>query len=275
MRRALAVLIVPLALAAGPATASAESRVGVDRNTFIRVALEGKALTVSLTPRRLRDHRRGEDPIQGKRVQVGCGTRFRFRRGTVVLASARWPSAAESARFAFARDISRRARWCAVETPGGADHAAVSFIRPERPRFIAKGRGPGGEWWRMAGGRGDFLQPCLVARFRMEAGEQCFDAFAEREAGLGFAVTIPTCESDVFVYGVTSLATARVRVRARGAPPVEVATRPRPNGSRVQARFFMAALPRGSVVQGLAGLDADGATVGRSRSPEGSSEPDC
>ena len=269
MRRAFALLIAAAVLAAGAPAASAETRVAVDRNAGIRFTLEGKALTLSLTGRRERS------TVPGNRVKVACATSFRRLRAGLVLASARWPSGAESARFLFGRDISGRAKWCVLEDMDGSDHATAGFIRRERARFIAKGRGPSGEWWRLAGGRGDRLQPCLVARFRLAADGHCFEGFAEREAGLAYAASIPTCESDVFVFGVTSLATARVRVRVRGAPAVEVTTFRRPAGSRVRARFFMVALPYGSVVQGLSALGAGGTTVGRTREPDGSSETDC
>ena len=269
MRRAFALLIAPAVLAAGAPAASAETRVAVDRNAGIRFTLEGKALTLSLIGRRERS------TVPGNRVKVGCAGSFRRLGAGLVLASARWPTGAKSARFLFGRDISARAKWCALEDMDGSDHATVSFIRPERARFIAKGRGPGGEWWRLAGGRGDRLQPCLVVRFRLGGGEYCFDGFAEREAGLGFATSFQTCEGDLFVFGVTSLATARVRVGARGAPAVEVATLPRPARSRVRARFFMAVLPQGSVVRGVRALDEDGTTVGRTRERDGASEVDC
>ena len=115
----------------------------------------------------------------------------------------------------------------------------------------------------------------MSVRFRLEGGEFCFDEFAGRGARLGVATSLPTCDGDLFVFGVTGRTAARVRVRVRGAAPVEVSTHRAPAGSRVRARYFMAVLPRDSVLRGVRALDAAGMPIGRARLPGSGSEVDC
>ena len=206
-RRALAAPVTLAIVGACAPAASAATRVRVDRDNGVRFTLDGKALTVTFLQARRKD-------IEGKRVRVACGTSFGRPRKNVVIVNDRWPARALSATFAFRRDISRRAKWCVLEHRDGLNVTALaSFIPQERTGFVAKGRGPAGEWWRIAGRRGQIEEPCVSVRFRLEGGEYCFDEFAGRPARLGVATSLPTCDGDLFVFGVTGRTAARVRVQ--------------------------------------------------------------
>jgi hypothetical protein len=250
-----------------PAAALAAVKSEFSRSGGMRLTLDDRTLTAELveTPRY---HRfpPTEELLFGKRVTGACGTTFRYAPKSYVFNRRVWPEDARSVTFGFARDLSRRVKWCLVDGADGADVAFVSFVDAEPSRHVAKGRGPSGEWWRLRGWRGETLQPCLMLRHGPDpsyGAGRCFDGLAEREATLGAEVF--TEGPDVYVVGVVAREAEAVRVRVADGSIHVAALYPRAPESRVRAQFFVLALPRESVVAGVRAVARDGRTIARRR----------
>jgi hypothetical protein len=234
-------LLLSLALVT-PGTAAAARKTGADPDVRVRMALVGQTLTVDIAPGAAPPDRSLVRMVAGRRLDFVCGTSFRSRRGLIHMVRT-WPRGRDRFSVMFMRDLSRRARWCLVER-GGGDIAFVSFLRAERPRVLAKGRGATGDWWRVSGWRGRQDEPCVGLRIREgPTSHQCFDHDAAREATLGVLVAKLRCPGETFVYGATSRAAAAVHVRIADGTTVAARLLPRPTRSRVRARFFLAVLP--------------------------------
>ena len=261
----LAVIALATFALALPASSGAAVRSELDRSAGLRLTLNGATLTAEIvrTPRFTRSPTT-EEHLYGKRVLGACSTSFRPVRRSAVFTRRLWPAGARELTFGFRRDLSRRVRWCLLEDAGGGDIAFVSFVDREPARVVAKGRGPSGEWWRLAAWRGEKMQPCM--RLRTGAASPtaylpCFDDFAERETTL--AVEHQTL-ADRFVYGSVGRSAVAVRVRLADGSIQLAKLHDRPRGSRVRARFFMLVLPKeGSPVVGVRAVDGMGRTVGR------------
>jgi hypothetical protein len=208
-----------------------------------------------------------EEQLYGKRVFGGCGTTFRRTRKGLVFMRRVWPDGARTVTFGFARDISRRVKWCLIDGEDHADVAFVSFIDREPARFLAKGRGPSGEWWRFRAWRGERLEPCIELRDGADPearSSRCFDDMAEREATLEADLFVAPA-TDTYVAGPVSRSASQVRVRLADETVHAAKLYPRPRGSRVRAQFYVLALPAGTEIAGVRGVDAQGRTVGRER----------
>jgi hypothetical protein len=232
----------------------------------VRLTLDGRTLTAEIveTPH---VHRipTVEKKTYGKRVGGACGTTFRPVRKALVFQRRLWPVGARSLTFDFRRDISRRVKWCLVDGEDGADVAFVSFVDREPARFLAKGRGPFGEWWRAAAWRGERLEPCLSLRDGADPHSRsgrCFDELAEHEATLD-ADLFYSSDTDMYVVGAVGRSATKVRVRLADGTVQLAKLYRRPRGSQVLAQFFVLALPAGTEPAGVRGVDAKGRTVGR------------
>ena len=115
-------LTIMSALSATPADAAI--RRGTDRDASMRFVLDGRVLNVRLLANASAADRRR---VQGRRIRAACGTDFNFSRGVRVRQTRTWGSERTRLRFTFARDISRRARWCLLEYPRGGDVAFVNL----------------------------------------------------------------------------------------------------------------------------------------------------
>jgi hypothetical protein len=254
VRRALpvlAALTVSLAVAA-PSGAAVKS--GVDRHGGMRLTLAGRVLTVAIV------HPRARNEVFGRRVVAVCSPLFLPRRRDVVVVRAVWPDGARRVRFRFGRDVSARAKWCVLEHRGGEDIAAVGFIRREPPRFVAKGRGPAGDWWRLAGWRSWLGEPCALLRSRRWGARACFERFADHPITLA-AEKLAPCDQDVIVFGVVSSAAATVRVSTRDGASADATLYERPARSRVRGRYFVATLPEHAEPTTVESLDAEGRSL--------------
>jgi len=261
---ALLMSAVVAATLAPSADAAVKSKVNYD----VRLTLEGRELTAKILDR---PNRTRIPPIRrelfGKRTRAACGTSFRRpRRSNLVTTVHRWPSGATSVSFHFDRDLSRRAKWCLIESAGpdgGADLAFVSFLRGEPGRLLGKGRGPSGRWWRLSGRRSARLEPCTSLRTVDGAFGQCFSDDAETEAKLAVVVYRPSCQADTFVYGATARSVKSVNLTLTNGTSVEATLYRRPLGSRVRAQYYLAVLPGFTPVSAVEARDADGRLVGR------------
>ena len=119
----LAACVLAVLLVSTPASEAATRR-ATDQEADIRFTLERRVLTVRVLPRASRKVRR---ELYGKRIRAVCGTRFAFSEGVKVRHTRLWPRGRSRLRYRFARDISRRAKWCLLEHPRGGDVAFVSF----------------------------------------------------------------------------------------------------------------------------------------------------
>jgi hypothetical protein len=166
--------------------------------------------------------------------------------------------------FRFRRDLSRRVRWCLLESEDFSDVAFVSFIDAEPARFVAKGRGPSGEWWRLAAWRGEQMEPCVRLRTGADgelSSRPCFGELADQEATLSVEYAV---RGDRFVYGAVGRSATAVRVRLADGSIELAELHSRPRGSRARAAYFVLALPReGPAPAGVRAVDAAGRTVGR------------
>ena len=127
--RAFAILLtacVAISVLAAAPVAGAATRRATDPEARVRFTLDGRLLTVRVLPRAPRRVRR---ELFGKRIRAVCGTRFPFTAGGKVRRTRRWPAGRRRLRYRFARNISRRVRWCLVEHPRGGDVAVVIFAR--------------------------------------------------------------------------------------------------------------------------------------------------
>ena len=228
----------------------------------MRLTLDGRVLTAEIvkTPRFHRDPTT-EEHLVGKRVHAICSPRFRPSRRHVLIRAQRWPAGASSMSFVFGRDISRRAKWCLIEQDAH-DVAFVSFTPREPVRFVGKGRGPSGDWWRMAGRRGVFAEPCAYLRIRGWGTSPCFMEFSERPITLGVE-EFGVCGRDLFVLGVVSRRAASVRVVTAAGEVIEAKRYDPADGSRVRGRYFVAALAEDTLLSRVESLDADGNTLAR------------
>jgi hypothetical protein len=267
---ALALATVGLAL---PGAAGAAEKSGVDRGAGVKLTLAGRTLTAQLhRPGRIRVVPDSTEPaLFGERILGACGSTVRSTKRGVVWRERVWPDGARSAVFRFARDISRRAKWCLIEHDG-ADIAFVSFIGRDRIRLVGKGRGPSGAWWRLGGGSGPLAEPCALLRIRGLSTWTCYDQFRGRPVTLGAEHWAP-CGGDTYTFGVAAARTAAVRLTLADGGAADANVFDPAPGSRVRARFFAAALPEGTRVREAIALDATGTRLGRRRLPQFPSAP--
>lgn len=241
----------------------------MDRGEGVRLTLDGTRLTATVIPRA--NHRRTPpllSELSGKRIRVGCSTSFRPRRSKPVLRIERWPKGATSASFDLKRDISRRARWCLIESTGkhgGGDLAFVSFLHGEPKRLLAKGRGPSGERWRLSAWRSDRLEPCVRLRVADLGADRCFSDYAEIEAELAVGLLTPSCPGDTFVLGATARSAATVTSTLEDGTTANAALYSRPIGSRARARYYLIVLPGLASVVSVEARDGSGRVIGRER----------
>ncbi|MEX1141808.1 MAG: hypothetical protein WD399_01625 [Thermoleophilaceae bacterium] len=261
-------VVVTLGMLAGAPVAESAVRVKTDRGSGVRFLLEGKRLTVSILDRR---NHQVEPPVieqvSGKRVRVACGTRFQYSQGVIVKTRRRWPKGETAAQFRFGRNVSHRARWCVIEAGESArDVAAISFIRREPARLLARGRTDRGERWRLVGWRGSRLQPCMHLAHGDGAFTICLDDPAEREAKLETVLNVLGCRRprQRFLMGVAPRSTATVDVVLDDAV-VSGRVLPRPSGSRVRAKYVLAVLPGDAKIRRVVARDSEGLVVARER----------
>jgi ribosomal protein L32 len=176
------------AVGAEPVQAAVKSE--LDRRSEVRFTLEGKRLTVTTVDLpNVQQNPSTHGSLLGHRIDAVCGTRFQSSRKTRVVDARWWPKGATAMTFHFDRDISRRARWCVIESrgkDGGGDLAYVSFLRAGPKRPLDTGRSPSGEQWRLVTWRSAELGPCVRLGFPRAGGiGSCFNEFAEIEAELG------------------------------------------------------------------------------------------
>ena len=162
---------------------------------------------------------------------------------------------------------SASAKWCLIEHRA-ADVAIAWFIKREPARFIAKGRGPGGDWWRLAGWRGRFAEPCALVRSREWGGAPCFGQFADRPVTLA-AEQLAPCGRDVIVFGVVSRAAGVVRVTTADGTTADASLYDPHAGSKVDARYFVATFAEGTEVTGFESFDANGRSLRKRSGPNG------
>lgn len=242
---AVAVILVAL-----PATSGAAVRSATDRDAGVRLTLKGRVLTATLL------NRTSEEKLFGKRIRAACSGTLRFSRRSVVIRRRVWPAHSARVSFAFRRDISRRAKWCLIEH-GRGDVAVAWFVRRERVRFVAKGRGPSGDWWRLGGSAGRYGEPCALLRIRDWSTRPCFFEFFTRRATLGARAFAP-CDEDVHVFGVATRRWERARVLLTGGGAIDAALYEPPRRSEVRERYFAAVLPQGTEVAAVEVIDASG-----------------
>jgi hypothetical protein len=232
----------------------------------MRLTLDGRALTAEIvrTPQFQRNPTT-EEQLYGKRIDAVCSSSFFRPRSHSVVRTRLWPVGARRLSFRFRRDISARVKWCLIEHDA-SDIAVVSFIEREPMRFIGKGRGPSGEWWRLAGRRGRFAEPCALLRIRGWGTQPCFQAFSDRPVTLGASEFSVCGRRDVFVVGVVSRRAASVRVVTAAGETFEAKLFAPASGSRVRARYFVAALPEVTPTR-VESLDAGGSILARRSLP--------
>jgi hypothetical protein len=267
------------ALTVAPSVDAAE-RTKVDREHEVRFNLNGKRLSL-----RIVDLPRYEQspPISsellGKRVLVGCGSRFRSApRKSYVARRVRWPADSRTVSVDFRRDISSRARWCLIEATGrwrGGDIASVSFVTREPKRLLAKGRGPSGEWWRVSAWRGDQLEPCLGVGVAGGGFNGCFRDDSDAEARLSVMITAPSCPGDTLVLGPVARSAASVTVALKDGTAVDAILHRRPRGSRVRAKYYLAVIPGVALVHHVEARDAAGRRIARKGLPNGFAGDPC
>ena len=260
-------LVVVLVL---PASAAGAVKTGLDRHAGMRLTLDGRVLTAKIA------NARGgapdlEEQLYGKRIDAVCSSSFFRPRSHSVVRTRLWPVGARRLSFRFRRDISDRVKWCLIENHG-VDVAAVTYIRPEPIRFVGKGRGPSGAWWRLGGGRGVLGEPCALLRTERAPARWCFPEFAERRVTLGVQQW-PACAEDGYVLGVVTAAAATVRLRLSDGTTAVARLYDPPRASRVRARYFIAALAGTTIVRSVQALDSAGAVLATRRASEDSEQP--
>jgi hypothetical protein len=262
VRPAVAALLALGVALATPTAGAAAVKTGFDRHGGLRLTLDGRVLTATIV------RQRAEEDLFGKRIDAVCSSTSPLTRRGLVIRTRLWPEGASRLRFRFKRDVSRNAKWCLIEHRA-RDVAVVWFIRREPARFIAKGRGPGGDWWRLAGWRGLLAEPCALVRSREWGARPCFAQFADRPVTLA-AERLGPCGQDLIVFGVVSRLAASVRLTTSAGAIVEAQLFERPAGSRVRARYFVAALAEGTEITGVESFDAAGARLRRVSANAGS-----
>jgi hypothetical protein len=239
------------------ASSSADVRRGFDPDSGIRFTLNGDTLKATIM------RAEAQERVFGKRIDAACATTWRpgpNRRA--VMASAVWPEGARSARFVFERDISKTARGCLLED-GGADVAGVDFPASARPSFVAKGRSPHGQWWRLAAWRDRRGAPCYLVRFQHARARTC----SSPGAILSLVLEVPRCPGDRFVAGIAAPRTSKVTVRLMNGRRVGAAIYEPPEGSGVKQRPFLVALSGAPRVRSVTAVDAAGRRVARHSLP--------
>jgi hypothetical protein len=255
-------LVVALVL---PASAVGAVKTGLDRHAGMRLTLDGRVLTAEIANPRGGDLDL-EEQLHGKRIDAVCSSSFFRPRTHSVVRRRLWPVGERRLSFRFRRDISDRAKWCLIEN-NGVDVAAVTYVRPEPIKFVGKGRGPSGAWWRLGAGAGAVGEPCVFWRTERSTARLCFSRFAERRVTLGLQQWLE-CDRDAYFFGVVSTAAAAVRLVLADGTSVDAKVYDRPRGSRLRARLFAAALLRGTDVSAAQSFDASGALLAERRAPE-------
>jgi hypothetical protein len=237
----VALVAVAAVLLAVPAASHGAVKSGIDRRAGMRLKLDGRVLTAEIvrTPHFHRDPTT-EEEVHGRRIDAICAV----DAGSYVHRTRRWPPGVRSVSFRFRRDLSRRAVWCLLEHRA-RDVAFVSFIERGPFRFVAKGRSPSGDWWRLAGRRGPAAEPCALLRMPEWGSRPCFFELLGRRTDFGVRRFAP-CERDVFVFGVAARAWQAVRVVLVDGTRVDATLHAPPRRSRVRQRYFIAALPEGT-----------------------------
>jgi hypothetical protein len=105
-------------------------------------------------------------------------------------------------------------------------------------------------------------EPCALLRLEDAGFGPCFDAFSDRRVTLGVRLFSP-CHDDVLVFGVVSPRAVSVRVLLEDGSAVDAQLFDAPRGSAVRARYFVAALPEGTLPDAVESLDAAGHSVRR------------
>jgi hypothetical protein len=251
---ALALAVISLAL---PTAAGAAVKSGIDRDGGMRLTLDGRVLTAKILRQKV------EEQLFGKRIDAICSPHSLPSPRGVLVRRRLWPRGASQLSFTFGRDISRRARWCLIEYHAG-DIAFVSFVEREPVRFVGKGRGPSGSWWRLAGWRGLFAEPCALLRAERFSYRPCFPEFSERPITLGVRVYLP-CAGDDIVFGVVSRRAANVRVVTEEGLTFEAKLYDPATESRVRGRYLVAALPEEIGAGTVQSFDAEGSFLAQRR----------
>jgi hypothetical protein len=265
---AAAALAIALSL---PASAAGAVKTGFDRHAGMRLTLDGRVLTAKIANSRGGDLDL-EEHLYGKRIDAVCGSSFLYPRGAKVVRRQRWPVGTRRMSFRFGRDISRNARWCLIEHHA-ADVAAVSFIEREPIRFVGKGRGPSGAWWRLGGGTGELAEPCALLRTESAKAPWCFSELAARRVTLAVQQWPPGCAEDGYVIGVVTLAAATVRLVMADGTTADARLFDPPQGSRLRARFFVAALAGATIARSVQALDSAGTVLATRRASDDSEQP--
>jgi len=259
---AVAALLALGAALATPTAGTAAVKTGFDRHGGVRLTLDGRVLTVKIVRQRAGQH------LFGKRIDAVCSPNTPLTRRGLVIRTRVWPEGASRLRFRFKRDVSRNAKWCLIEHRA-RDVAVVWFIRREPARFVAKGRGPAGDWWRLAAWRGLLAEPCVLVRSRDWGARPCFSQFADRPVTLA-AERLEPCGQDWIVFGVVSRSAASVRLTTSAGAIVEAQLFDPPAGSKVRARYFVAAVAEGTESTAVESFDAAGARLRRVSADSGS-----
>lgn len=253
--------------------ASAATKHGSDTDARAGMTLQGRTLTIHFRPPGGAYFR---DRVPNGRVDVACGTNL-ASRGTFVARHVRWPRGRRKLRVRFRRDISRRAVYCIIEEPSGGDLAAVTFIRPERYRHVARGTAPSGAYWRLAARMGRFGEPCVATRAPAAEAKDaaCFENFATNGARLGVAIGVPSCTApETYVFGAVTSAAAAVHVRS-GDQILAAAMFPPPRGSALKTKLFAVVLKGRPGVGRVRALDARGRTVDSTERRLTPANPNC
>jgi hypothetical protein len=226
------------------------------------LTLDGRVLTAELV------RRVGTPPTSerlfGRRV-VGVCTGTIGRPGADFVRAVRvWPRGRRRLGFRFGRDISERVVWCLLESRGGEDLAVGYYIRAEPLRLVAEGGSPSGMGWRMWGGRGYLTEPCV--RVRLSSGHRtrhCFRTAVLERSRLSTILDVPSCGGDTYLYGVTALEAAEVRLRLFDRTILTAQLFEPPHGSLVGRRYFMAIVPGLASIRAVSALGPTGEMLDR------------
>jgi hypothetical protein len=257
--RASTALALVLALTL-PASAAGAVKTGLDRHAGMRLTLDGRVLTAEIiTTPRVHRTTTTEQRLYRKRIDAICAMNLMHPRIGAVLRTRVWPAGARRMSFRFGRDISRRAKWCLIEHHG-VDVAAVTYLRPEPIRFVGKGRGPSGAWWRLGAGASVLGEPCAMLRDAHGFLRWCFQPLAKGNVSLRLEEWVG-CSRDRYFVGVVSPAAATVRLVLADGTRVDPRLFERPRGSRLKARYFITVLPENSAARSVEALDAAGGVL--------------
>jgi hypothetical protein len=267
MRLHLASVVILAAAAAAltaPAPTSAATRTDFDRDSGVRLTLEGRVLTVDL----VRPSRSMRRRLFGERVKAICSSYLPYTHRISVRVVRRWPRGRERLRFHFARDISEDVVWCLLETPSGGDIAAGWYIRPEPFRPVGEGGSPSGVGWRMWGRMGSLTEPCLRVLFANDVRtNDCLGTAAGGFTRLATILDVRSCSGDTYVYGVAAPETVEVRLRLFDGTILTGQLLEPPADSQVNMRYFMAIAPGIAKVRAVRALASTGHVLGRKLYP--------